>query len=282
MIYDTEGGLLINTVEQADYVYQDLDGLNSFLKPEIRNRLGVFLEAFETFREKRKDRIVDLKRYPELPFVEENLESWKNRQKDVQFLNENFSISGKRVLEIGAWNGWLSNRLALAGATVCAIDYFKDKYDGLASKAHYPNSDWTAIQMDCEDLVVLNPGFHIIIFNWHLMTCSEPWKVIDQAKQLLSNDGILVILGFLVVQKSDDVEAHFKQLSEQFLEEYKTPIGLRPFKGYFTPVDLKKLHTKGFHTKPYRPVKDKLKSILKPGSSIPYRAIYHANSKSAS
>jgi 2-polyprenyl-3-methyl-5-hydroxy-6-metoxy-1,4-benzoquinol methylase len=274
MIYDTEGNFLINTDEHTDYVYQDLGDLHSFLKPEFRTRLEDFLRAFEDFRAKKNDRILDPKKYRELPFVDENPESWKNRQQDVEFLEKNFSITGKRVLEIGAWNGWLSNRLALSGATVCAIDYFKDPYDGLAAKAHYPNSNWTTIQMDCEDLSILKPGFQFIVFNWHLMTCSEPWKVIDQAKQLLSSDGVLIILGFLATKKTDAVEAHFKTLAEQFIVDYKLPFGLRPFRGYFTPIDLFKLENEGFQTVPYHGIKDTLKSILKPRIPRPYRAVY--------
>ncbi|MFT6209533.1 MAG: 2-polyprenyl-3-methyl-5-hydroxy-6-metoxy-1,4-benzoquinol methylase [Bacteroidia bacterium] len=277
MIYDTEGGILINTDEHPEYAYQDLGGLHSFLKPELRRRLEDFLEAFEDFREKQNNRILDPKKYPELPFVDENPESWKNRQRDIEFLEKIFSIAGKRVLEIGAWNGWLSNRLALSGATVCAIDYFKDPYDGLAAKTHYPNSNWTTIQMDCEDLTVFRPGFQFIIFNWHLMTCSEPWKVIEQAIQLLANDGVLIILGFLVVKKTDDTEAYFKQVSNQFQKEYKLPFGLRPFTGYFTPIDLNHLRNSGFQTTRYNSLKGVLKAILKPSAAQPYRAVYYSN-----
>jgi hypothetical protein len=94
---------------------------------------------------------------------------------------------------------------------------------------------------------------------------------------LLSNNGVLIIFGFLVFKKANEVETHFKRLRDQFFSDYQLMFGLRPFKGYFTPADLDKLKNAGFNTSRYGSAKEAVKAILKPKAAQPYRAVYHAN-----
>src|SRR6267378_6158682 len=42
-----------------------------------------------------------------------------------------------RILDLGAGNGWLSNRLAQRGHSVTAIDLSDDPFDGLGAGRHY-------------------------------------------------------------------------------------------------------------------------------------------------
>jgi SAM-dependent methyltransferase len=277
MIVDTEGNKLIDPSGHPAFSYTKHGEVHSFLEPETRARLEKFLLAFEDFRSQRDDRILDSNLYPSLPYVDQDLKTWKNRQRDLEFLQKNHPITGKRVLEIGSWNGWLANRLTLGGATVCAVDYFVDLFDGLGAIAHYPDSEWTAIQMDCEDLSVLEPGFDLIVFNWNLMMFSNPWKVLEQAKGLLGKNGVIVILGIIVLRNGSKSENHFKQLSTQFEKDYGIPFGLRPFKGFFGFSELQKLRQNGFETSAYQGLLTKMKGLLKPTSSQPYRAVYRRN-----
>ena len=70
-----------------------------------------------------------------------------------------------KILDLGAWNGWLSNQLSSDGhELVTAIDYFLHERDGLAAKKYYPN-EFLAIQMDLEDLSILPYNYDIIIIN---------------------------------------------------------------------------------------------------------------------
>ena len=277
MIADTAGNCLIDPSRHTTHTYQEFDWGHSFLKPETRTELEKFLVAFQDFRSVRNDRILDATLYPNLPYTERNPETWKNRQKDLKYLQKEHSVSGQRILEIGSWNGWLANRLTLGGASVCAIDYFIDPFDGLGATSHFPNSNWTAIQMDCEDLSILEPGFDFIIFNWNIMMFSDPWKTIDQAKRLLGKNGVIIILGVIVVWNKTQAEKHFSRQSLQFEKEYGIPIELRPFKGFFMHSELRKLRKIGFETMAYQGIKTKVKGLLKPSSGQVYRAVFNQN-----
>ena len=274
MIVDSRGNKLINTSLHAEYRYAKVGEVHSFLKPDVRLRLDKFLSAFKDFRIARNDRIIDKQLYPKLPYIDLDAKTWKNRQKDWEYLERKHQLSGKRILEIGSWNGWLANRLTTARSTVCAIDYFIDPFDGLGAVSNYPDSTWTTIQMDCEELDVLEPGFDMIIFNWNIMMFFDPWKVLDEAKALLSETGEIVVLGIIVVKNEVEAKAHFENQSAQFEKDYGVPFGLRSFKGFFKPADLQNLKPMGFKTTPYQRIKTKLKSFLKPSSAQVYRAVF--------
>lgn len=273
-IVDSSGATVIDLSECASFCYSEFNGVHSVLRPELKENLDSLIAALEDFRTHRKEKIMDSGQYVNLPYIPENQHIWKNRQRDLEFLISRYSFENKRILEIGSWNGWLTHRLANAGASVTAIGYFTDRYDGLGARIHYPNANWTSVQMDCEDLSILKGNFDIIIFNWNLMNFNHPFKIIEDAKSMLSKNGLLIGLGLLVYKNTKRVKRQFQSLDEEFQDTYKRSIYLRPSKGYFSEGELHRFERIGFKVTSVTGKMGVLKSHFKLFSAVPYRAIY--------
>ena len=278
-IVDDKGRVVVDLSKFPDYQYSYTNGIHSVLLPELGKDLDSLTSAIEDFRARRNEKILDSSRYARLPYVSENNHIWKNRQRDLEFLLKHYSFENKRVLEIGSWNSWLTHHLANAGAVVTAIGYFTDENDGLGARRHYPNANWTAIQMDCEDLSILEGTYDVVIFNWNLMNFNNPFQSIVNAKSILSESGLLVALGVLVCRKPEKIIKDFQLIEQEFQQTYKRSICLRPFKGYFSIDDFHQLEKNGFLTTPNTGKLGVLKSFFKPSSAVPYRAIYQVGNE---
>src|ERR1700733_1609610 len=68
------------------------------------------------------------------------------------------------VLDLGAGNCWLSNRLSGRGHRVVAVDIFDDERDGLRAAHHYPTV-FRVLESSFDDLPLRSCGFDLAIFN---------------------------------------------------------------------------------------------------------------------
>src|SRR5208337_5121733 len=85
--------------------------------------------------------------YLALPFADLTgnfIEQWRIRARSFRYLERRLLPrliqlygSSLRILDIGAGNGWLSYRLALAGHRPMAVDLCSNAFDGLESASHY-------------------------------------------------------------------------------------------------------------------------------------------------
>jgi 2-polyprenyl-3-methyl-5-hydroxy-6-metoxy-1,4-benzoquinol methylase len=102
------------------------------LEPGCHQKLKPYLTRFEeTRKEEKSGEGLGKELYPSLPFGTKGFE-WTYRQQSLEILERLISKYSKAdVLEVGSWNGWLSNRLAAPGHNVLATDYFSDKTNGL-------------------------------------------------------------------------------------------------------------------------------------------------------
>jgi len=149
------------------------------------------------------------------------------------------------VLEIGAWNGWLSHQLSKDGHEVLAVDYFVHQLDGLRARKHYPEAGWRAVQMDLEDFSVLKGPFDIIIFNRGLPTFIDPVQTLTDATALLAPGGMVIATGLTVFKDISKIEAHFKAVRNEFEEETGRDLFFKPMKGYLDSRGLKNLRDVG-------------------------------------
>jgi len=229
------------------------DGVLVLLAESFGPQLHQFTQTVKKFRAAENKRLLAESLYEELPFslaARGNFE-WQVRAHDVtNILNLLGERNNQRILDVGAWNGWLSHQLAARGHQVTAIDYFIDEYDGLGAKKRY-STTWQAIQMDLTDLTILPQNYDVVIINHGLQFFSKPMAHVMAAQQKVAPGGILVLLGLQIFQNPRTRIKKVTKLQQTYREHYDAEIFLKPTKGYLDWNDKARLEAAGIGLYPY-------------------------------
>jgi 2-polyprenyl-3-methyl-5-hydroxy-6-metoxy-1,4-benzoquinol methylase len=251
MILCPKKTVVIDPSKHQGYTYREEDGIAVFFEPEFEQKLADFLKDFTQFRESRSERVSAVTMYDQLPYVD-TADIWKVRQFDLELIKN--IIGSKKscdVLDIGAWNGWLSQQLSNAGHAVTAIDYFSDEFDGLKAKKHYTDPQWTAIQMDLEKLETIEKKFDVVVLNRCIAYYTSFEKTIAAAKQLLKPNGQLIVTGISVFRNTKNIQQHFEKVRAEYLKQFGSPMEFKPFKGYLDDNDFATLKNLNLRVKKY-------------------------------
>jgi SAM-dependent methyltransferase len=256
-----------------------VDGVLVLLKESFRQRLHAFTARLERFRDAEGKRILDSSLYeqlPDAPSLRHDFE-WRMRRYDLAVIRR--ILTGRvrqRILDVGAWNGWLSHRLAAAGHIVTAIDYFTDRYDGLGARAFY-STTWQAIQMDLSDLSVLDHCYDVIVLNRCLQFFPDPADYVAHVITKVAPGGLLIATGLAFFQDSSVKVREVHALQESYRRRYDMELFLHPAKGYLDFEDRSKLVAHGLELHLYRQlIAANLKSIVMPTRPRYYYGLYHA------
>jgi len=145
------------------------------------------------------------------------------------------------ILDLGAGNGWLCNRVALLGHRAVALDIRHDDIDGLGAAADFFTKAPAAFQLvnaSFDSLPFCNYCFDLVLFNASLHYAADLRDVLAEAARVTRSGGQLVILDTpfyrherdgerMVAEKHAQGPASFGAragvlLSESFIE-YLTP-----------------------------------------------------------
>ena len=99
--------------------------MSVLLEKDFRRQLRAFTAGFSALREAEHKRLLDTSAYEKLPFAEtvSGTAEWRMWGYDLAVIGKLLGLRGpQRVLDVGAWNGWLSHRLAAQGHHVTAVD----------------------------------------------------------------------------------------------------------------------------------------------------------------
>jgi 2-polyprenyl-3-methyl-5-hydroxy-6-metoxy-1,4-benzoquinol methylase len=228
-------------------------GVLVLLEDVFAEKLRTFTAAFSEARAADNKRLLDTSAYEKLPFIAPVGEAWEWRMRryDLAVIEKLLAGRGRqRILDIGAWNGWLSHRLAAGGHEVTAVDYFIDPYDGLAAKQFY-STTWQAIQMDLTDLSILDRQYHVVILNRCLQFFAAPSSYVAHVQERVVRGGLLILTGLQIFfderVKRHQVAAYRRKHGEQHGFE----IFLNPTKGYLDLDDKAGLEARGVILQPY-------------------------------
>jgi len=75
-----------------------------------------------------------------------------------------------KVLDLGAGNGWMSNRLSLRQHKPVALDIFNDAMDGLGAAHHY-ESHFPLLEAEFDHLPFRESSFDLAVFNASCGNC---------------------------------------------------------------------------------------------------------------
>lgn len=245
------------------------NGVHQLMTPKYQLQLESFLTDFIDSRQSYIDQ-VDVTNLKTLPFTTAEPEMWKLRQFDIEQIKQYAPKKKNTTLELGAWNGWLSNRLAEMGHEVTAADIFSHSIDGLGAHIYYPNK-WTSIQMDLDDLSIFDTQFDLIVVNRSISYFLNLEQTLDVLISLLSKNGVLILTGLSYSSNPQRIIEQLKNAENDFQKKYSRSFRIKDFKGYLENSDLKTMKNKGVTITKYPQLK--LKSLL--GHLVPSKPIYY-------
>lgn len=178
--------------------FEVADGVLRLLEPAFAARLEAFTSAFGRLRERDGRRLPAPPVYPRLPAARElrHRPEWRVRRYDLALVRRLLADGAtSRVLDVGAWNGWLAHNLAEDGHDVVAVDYFDDPFDGLRARRHYPAPRWRAVQLDLERLDLLEDRFDLVVLNRCVQFAADPVAAVGRAAARAAPGGAVVLTG---------------------------------------------------------------------------------------
>jgi SAM-dependent methyltransferase len=138
-----------------------------------------------------------------------------------------------RVLDLGAGNGWLSNRLAERGHEPVAVDVFPDDSDGLGACVSYLHSFCT-VRADFDALPFEAGQFDLVAFNASLHYAPEPDRTLRTARGMLANGGVLVVMDSPLFEDEADGKAMADEQADAMRRRHDLADVERPGKGFLT------------------------------------------------
>lgn len=126
------------------------------------------------------------------------------------------------ILDLGAGNCWLSNRLALRGHSATAADIFPDDLDGLGAARHYATS-FSVIESDFDRLPVPDQSYDLAIFNASFHYSTNYVDTLSEARRCLRPGGSFVILDSPMYRK----HSHGLRMVEEKHASFQKQYGFR-------------------------------------------------------
>ncbi len=258
---------LTNLACPNGHTYRVRAGVLELLEDAFGKKLHAFTTQFSQIREQEGRRLTDPAVYEQLPHIKDirGERQWRVRRYDLAVVRK--LLEGQKalhILEIGAWNGWLSHHLVQMGHQVTAVDYFADEYDGLGAKKFY-SANWQAIQMDIIDLSIIHHQFDVILLNRCLQFFTSPHIYLQQVRQKLSPGGKLIITGLYIFQNPREKARNVENFRQTYRTQYNLEIFIRPTRGYLDSADKMQLQAQGvtLHQYPQLRLVNLLSKIIK-------------------
>ena len=270
----------MNSINQSpSYSVEYKDNVYSVLTHDVKKKLSIFLETFNVYRRDNGLFNIKTEEFKKLPrLYTRDRQIWKARRRDLQLITALLeNTQSQNVLDLGSWNGWLSNRLSELNHEVVAVDYFLHELGGLKSKKYYPN-DWHSIQMDLNDLHLFSIQFNLIVVNRCLAYWPDPMNKLKQLIALLAPGGKIIITGLNLLLNEELFKSKFEQLNKTYTKQYHQPMLFNETKGYLNLQDGKNIESLGFQLSPYEAQGslELLKKWIKPPSAQFMYAIYES------
>ena len=206
-----------------------VDGIWRFLLPESEAHYKRFMADYESIRRSEGRGSNSANYYRALPFKDLNGEhkaDWRIRARSFKVLVnkvltpiQNPLERSLKILDIGAGNGWLSNRLAAQGDRVIAVDLLVNEQDGLGAWKHYEHS-FTPVQAEFNHLPIMDRFADAVIFNASFHYSEGYVTTLKESLRVLSRDGRIVIMDSPVYRKNASGEKMVAEREEQFTKKY--------------------------------------------------------------
>lgn len=232
--------------KHADLIVHD--GYYSLLSEDFRKYLLSYLNVFESHR----PQTFSESQWKALPFEIKSGE-WAWRRESLEIvLSMVKSQSFGNVLEIGAWNGWLTKHLAKHCNHVVAADYFSRAFDGISNIGQFAGN---ISPLQCRLATIsdelVGESFDLIVVNHCLSFTENPADYIGRLKKLLRKNGIILSVGNTFYRDPSKKIRENALAENDFREATATDLYILPVKGFMDLEDKKSLIRNGFTVEPY-------------------------------
>jgi SAM-dependent methyltransferase len=200
--------------------FKQENGIWKILLPERELHYSRFISDYETVRRFEGRFSPESSYYRALPFKDTSGKfsaDWKIRAASFRALQKMLTAEST-VLDVGAGNGWLSNRLSSSGYSVCAVDLLLNPEDGLGAWPHY-QSQFAKIQAEFVKLPFQDQSVSTIIFNASFHYSESYEETLAESLRVLSPNGKIIIM--------DSPVYHTAESGEQMVAERKAAFRAR-------------------------------------------------------
>lgn len=175
---------------------------------------------------------------PQVPADDPHTYEWQIRAESFDRLCRTLP-AGRRlqVLDVGAGNGWMSNRLAAMGHSVVAVDRLDDADDGLGACRHY-QTQFARVQADFDALPFAPEQFDLVVFNGSLHYAPNIPATLARAREMLAPAGVLAVMDSPMFRHETDGHAMVAEKLRRFRSEYGLAEVVHPSVGFLTHESL--------------------------------------------
>lgn len=217
------------TCPQDGLEFWQVDGIWRFLLPESEAHYSRFIADYESIRRSEGRGSSSSNYYRALPFKDlsgQHSADWAIRSRSFNVLVKNVLTRlqdplerSLKIIDLGAGNGWLSNRLSAQGDRVLAVDLSVNEQDGLGAWKYYEHS-FTPIQAEFNHLPVMDRFADAVIFNASFHYSEDYAETLREALRVLSDAGQVVIMDSPVYRRSDSGVKMVEERETQFKKKY--------------------------------------------------------------
>lgn len=217
------------TCPQDGLEFRKVDGVWRFLLPESEAHYTRFIADYESVRRSEGRGSPSADYYRLLPFKDlsgRHRSDWRIRARSFNVLVKNVLTRlqaplerSLRIIDLGAGNGWLSNRLSAQGDRVIAVDLLVNEQDGLGAWKHYEHS-FTPVQAEFNHLPIMDRFADAVIFNASFHYSENYAETLKEALRVLSSQGWIIILDSPVYRRAASGEKMVEEREAQFKEKY--------------------------------------------------------------
>ena len=256
--------------EADELTFRCEEGIWHFLPPERAAALAQFRQEYETIRQNEGRGSDDPAFYRALPFVEgvnpqiteiTQIFSWRTLRppglkNDWAVRAASFGVLVERVvapmarrqerplriLDLGAGNGWLSNRLAARGHLLAAVDLGVNKWDGLGAYRHY-QTEFSCWQAEFDQLPLDDHQVDLVIFNASFHYSVNYEATLREVRRVLRTDGLIVVVDTAVYQHQSSGQQMVAEREAAFAQQHGFASNALPSENFLTSARLDQLAT---------------------------------------
>lgn len=220
---------------QDRLVFRRIDGVWRFLLPERESHYARFIADYEAVRRFEGRGSADANYYRALPFKDLGgnfTADWKIRAASFERL-KSLLHSPQKILDLGAGNGWLSNRLSALGHGVFAVDLLVNAGDGLGAWKFYEHP-FTPIQAEFTRLPIPDGTVSRVIYNASFHYSENYKETLAEALRVLSPHGEIVIMDSPVYHSVESGAQMVVERKAGFLSRYGFASDSLKTENYFT------------------------------------------------
>jgi SAM-dependent methyltransferase len=225
-------------------------GIVHALLPERVAHYARFIDDYERIRseEGRGSKSEDF--YLSLPYKDtsgRNSKQWSIRARSYKCLIEDVLKplgQSARILDLGAGNGWMSFRLALAGFRPIAVDLLTNEQDGLAAAVHYHRylpQPFPRFQAEMTRLPFQDEQFDAIVFNASFHYSEDYEASLREALRCLRIGGAVIISDTPWYSREESGREMIAERHAAFLRRFGTTSDSIPSLEYLTDERLQSL-----------------------------------------